>query len=264
MKTRLPVPNYSSRFFLCAWLALAAIPALAIVNVEQAIIGQASEGIHSTVDLLANGAAGNTDKSASKAELLTLWQHGTSTEYAQMQYAYGKSRGQVDTDKAFLHLRHRAALTQDWSTEEFVQFGRDPFARLTQRTLLGGGARWVLFEENKRSAGYLGFGAFRELETLSDRLGTNDPKSVALWRANSYLVLKRQLNEQVRVYSTTFYQPSVSHTADYRVLEQVSMLVKLDQHLDLKLSLDIAFDSQPPQTVQKRDLFYSTGIEFAF
>lgn len=42
------------------------------------------------------------------------------------------------------------------------------------------------------------------------------------------------------------------------------MLVKMAQNLDLKLSLDIAFDSRPPQTVQKRDLSYSTGLEFSF
>ena len=142
--------------------------------------------------------------------------------------------------------------------------GRDPFSRLTQRTLLGGGVRWVLFEENLKSAGYLGFGAFHEQETLSSKLGTSDPMRSVLWRANSYLVLKRQLNEQVRLYSTTYYQPAFADAADFRLLEQASILVKLDQHLDLKLSLDVSFDSKPPQTVQKRDLFYSTGLEFSF
>jgi len=85
--------------------------AQAIVNVEQAIIGQPMQGIHTTLDFLVNGAAGNADKSSSKADLLSLWQHETHTEFLQLQYAYGKSRGQVDTDRAFAHLRHRTAIT---------------------------------------------------------------------------------------------------------------------------------------------------------
>jgi len=247
-----------------AMLALQSPSAYAIVNVEHAIIGKPSEGMHTTVDLLANGASGNTDKSSSRAEILTLLQHDRHTEFLQFQYAYGKSRGQVDTDRAFAHLRHRTSLNESWAVEGFVQLGRDPFARLTKRTLLGGGMRWVMFEEGKKSAGYLGFGAFHEQEILTDKLGTSDPRETNLWRANTYLVLKGQVNEQVRLYSTTYYQPDTSGTGDYRILEQASMLVKMAQNLDLKLSLDIAFDSKPPQTVQKRDLSYSAGLEFSF
>lgn len=250
----------------CAYAALALLPvaARAIVNVEQAIIGQPAEGMHTSVALLADGASGNTDKSSTKMDVLSLWQHQQHTEFLQLQYAYGKSRGLVDTDRAFAHLRHRTALSPAWGVEVFAQVGRDPFARLAQRTLLGGGMRWVMFEQDKKSAGYLGFGAFHEHEVLNSKLGTSDALSVNLWRANTYLVLKGQLNEQVRVYSTTYYQPAVSDTQDYRVLEQASLLVKLAEKLDLKLSLDIAFDSRPPQSVQKRDMLYSSGLEYSF
>jgi len=250
---------------ICCAIALQfASPAQAIVNVEQAVIGQPSEGVHTSVDLRANGASGNTEKSATGMDVLSLWQHAQHTEFLQLQYSYGKSRGLVDTDRAFAHLRHRTAITPVWGAEIFAQTGRDPFARLAQRSLLGGGARMVLFETDKKSAGYLGFGAFHEHEVLNSALGTSDPLRVNLWRANTYLVLKDQLNEQVRVYSTTYYQPGVSYTRDFRVLEQASMLVKLGEKLDLKLSLDITFDSRPPQTVQKRDMLYGTGLEYSF
>jgi len=48
------------------------------------------------------------------------------------------------------------------------------------------------------------------------------------------------------------------------VLEQAALLVRLWEKLDLKLSLEVAFDSKPAQTVQKRDLLYSTGLEYSF
>ncbi len=255
--------KYFARLFLI-YGTLVASTANAIVNVEQAIIGQPAEGRHATLDLLANGASGNTEKSSIRLDSLNLWQHEKHTEFLQLQYAYGKSRGQVDTDSAFAHLRHRTAVTSTWGAEAFAQIGRNPFARLTRRTLLGGGARWIMFEENNVSAGYLGLGAFHEKETLTDKLGTTDQTHVSLWRYNSYLILKQQINEQVRVYNTTYYQPAFGDTSDYRILEQASMLVKLGDNLDLKISLDISFDSKPPQTVQKRDIVYSTGLEFSF
>lgn len=256
----------NTRFQFCLLLVALALasPARAIVNVEQAIIGKPAPGVHSTLDFLVNGASGNSEKSSSKAELLSLWQHGAHTEFLQLQYAYGKSWGVTDTDRAFAHLRHRTALDADWSGEAFAQLGRDPFARLTQRALLGGGLRRILFEHDKVSAAYLGIGLLREHETLSAKLGTSDATQSRLWRGNSYLVLKRQLGPQVRIYSTSYYQPALADAADYRVLEQASLLVKLDAHLDFKISLDIAFDSKPPQTVNKRDLFYSTGLEYTF
>jgi len=236
----------------------------AIVNVEQAIIGQPSEGVHTSLDLLVNGSSGNSNTSSSKANFLTLWQHDRYTDFLQLEYVYGKSNGQVDLDRAFAHLRHRTAISTSWAVEGFAQVGRDPFARLTKRTLLGGGMRWVMFEEEKISAGYLGFGAFYEQEILSDSLGTSDPNTSDLWRGNTYLVLKRQMNEQVRLYSTTYYQPAFSDIADYRIYEQASMLVKMADNLDLKLNLDITFDSKPPQTVEKRDLYYGAGLTFSF
>jgi len=258
------LPLKSTAQILVACAALLPCSALAIVDVEQAIIGKPSEGVHTSMDLLASGASGNTDTSLTKANLLSLWQHGEHTEFLQLQYTYGKSSGVTDTDHAFAHLRHRTAVSEDWAVEAFAQVGRDPFARLTKRTLYGGGMRWIMFEEEKISAGYLGFGAFYEKEKLTEEFGTTDPLESNLWRANSYLVLQHKFNDQVRVYSTTFYQPAFSDTKDYRVLEQASMLVKLRDNLDFKVSLDIAFDSKPPQTVEQKDTTYSTGLKFSF
>lgn len=252
-------------FRLCLYSALLfPVSAFAIVNVEQAIIGQPAEGLHTAFDLLASGASGNTDKSIVNANLLSLWQHDTDTEYLQVQYAHGKSRGQTDMDNAFIHLRHRTVIGENWGVEGFVQTGRNRFARLVQRTLLGGGLRWTLFEKKQKAGLYLGLGAFYEWETLDYVAGTADLLHKQLWRANSYLIWKHQFNEQTRFSNTLYYQPAFSNIANYRTLEQALVLVKLGENLDLKLSLEIAYNSKPPQTVKKRDVLYSTGLQFSF
>lgn len=252
------------QLFSCCAFALLSFSAHAIVNMEQAIVGRPAAGLHTTVDMFIHNASGNTEKRSAKADLLTLFQHGEHTEFLQIQYAYGSSGGQADTDRAFAHLRHRTELNAGWSIEGFAQVGKDAFARLKQRTLAGGGLRRILFEKGKVSAGYLGLGAFHEQEVLSEQLGTSDPMYERRWRANSYLVLKQQFNEQVRVYNTLYYQPDVADTVDFRLLEQASVLVQMGQNLDLKLSLEISYDSRPPQMVQQRDVVYSTGLEFSF
>ena len=250
--------------FVCSALALFSCSAQAIVNVEQAIIGHDTDGVHTTLGLLASGANGNSIHSKTKADLLTLWQHEKNSEFLQMQYANGQSQGQVDTDNAFIHLRHRSDITDSLGIEGFAQVGQDHFARLSRRTLIGTGLRWVVFENDKKSAAYIGTGIAQEQETLSPVAGINDLTQKTTWRATTYLVLKRQYNDMVRLNSATFYQPSIANADDFRLLEQASLLVKLDDHLDLKINLDISFDSMPPQTVQKHDLLYSTGLEYKF
>lgn len=245
-------------------LILFSCQAKAIVNLEQAIIGPATDGFHSRIDLLASGNSGNTENNRYKVDLLTLLQHEDNTEFLQVQYAYGTSLGQIDTDNAFAHLRHRTEIDSFWGVEAFAQVSRDLFARLTQRTLLGGGVRWILFEENKKSAAYFGLGAFHEQETRTSTIGTTDATETDLWRANAYLVLKYQFNDKVRLINNTYYQPALYDPGNFRLLEQASLLVKLDDHLDLKLSLEASFDSRPPQTVKSNDIFYSTGLAYSF
>jgi len=238
--------------------------AMAIINVEQAIIGPAEEGLHNRIEASVDGASGNTEKIGAKAELLSQWQHGSHAEFLLLQYAYGKSSGLLDTNRFFAHLRHRTQISENWGIEGFGQVGRDPFARMSLRTLLGGGVRWTLMEEPKKAGVYLGLGVFHEHEKLSFRRGTTDPLESRVWRANSYLVLKRQVNEQVRLYSTTYYQPEISRLSDFRLLEQFAIAIKLETNLDLKLSLDVTHDSRPPQGVKHTDVRYSTGISIDF
>ncbi len=242
---------------------LAPLPALAIVNVEKAIIGPEADGVSHVVNVAVNGASGNTEKSSIKADLLSQWKHQQHTEFLMLRYNYGTSRGQVDSNKAFLHVRHRTDLNTLWAVEALAQIGRDPFARLSRRTLLGGGLRVTLLEKAGVAAVYLGLGGFYERERLSVTAATSDTSS-SLWRSSNYLVLKRRFNDQLRMNSTTYYQPAFRQLKDYRLLQEMSAYVKVMDHVDLKLSLDFSFDARPPQSVKSTDLRYSSGLEMRF
>ncbi|MDX8381951.1 MAG: DUF481 domain-containing protein [Ghiorsea sp.] len=235
----------------------------AIVNVSQSVTDSKVDGLKHTVNISGDGAQGNTEKNTVKANILSQWTHGEHTDFAWIEHAYGKSKGVTNTDRTFAHLRHRTRLDDFWAVEGFVQKGRDAFTRLSDRTLLGGGARLSVIEKEGKRGLYVGLGAFYERERLIQDVGTTDIES-KLWRGNVYVIYKQQINEQVQISSTTYYQPALSQNSDYRLLEQAALHVAMFSNVQLKISLDYSYDSKPPQTIRQNDLRYSTGVEIKF
>lgn len=245
----------------CLWLP---VPAHAIVSIGQAMIGPVKNGLHTNIELAINGVSGTTTSNNTLGGLFSEWKHGKYTDFLLLQYAYGQSNGQINNNRAFMHLRHRMQISDRWGVEAFAQAMRDPVTRMIARNLLGGGVRYTLLERSDKAAAYLGFGAFYEYERLSAKVGTTDPLNTRLWRNNTYLVLKRQLNEHLSVYSVTYYQPALSDMGNYRVLENAAGSVKLYKNLNLKLSASVYYDSRPPQGVKRTYVLYSTGITVDF
>ncbi|MDX8397252.1 MAG: DUF481 domain-containing protein [Mariprofundaceae bacterium] len=250
-------------FALSSLILLAPQLCAAVTNVDQAVIGSQPEGVQHRAVIAIDAARGNTVKSSIKSELLSQWKHDQHTEFLLFKYLYGTSRNKVDRHSGFIHLRHRTQLDPLWAIEAFGQVGRNPFARLSSRSLLGGGVRLSILEVAKKSAIYLGLGGFYEKESLNKTSGTTDSQS-RMWRGNSYLVLRHRFSEQLRLNSTTYYQPSITASNDFRLLEQLSIDVQVMQHAALKISLDYSYDSKPPQSVKPADLSYQTGLEITF
>ncbi len=245
------------------WLFFLPQTAQAIVSIDQTIADSKQQGLTHQLHLALDGASGNTEKNSIKADLLSQWRHGQHVDFLIVKHAYAKSSGAVNTDRTFLHLRHRTELENDWAAEVFVQTGRDNFTRLSNRSLAGGGARFTAVEDAQSLAVYLGLGAFYESEILNKKVGTTD-LDTQLWRGNFYLVFRKVINEQVGISSTTYYQPSIEGGNDYRLLEEASARIQMFENVELKLSIDYTYDSRPPQTVKPNDFRYSTGFEIRF
>ncbi len=250
--------------FLLLLMALWPLNAFAIINVEEAQIGAPAEGVSGRLNLDVQGLSGNTNKINAGAGGLLQWHGDRLTDFILLHYAFGKSNGRTDTNKAFGHLRHRFEVDKLWAVEGFAQVSRDEFARLSFRGLLGGGIRLTLREEESSRAAYLGLGGFYEREILHLAPNTTDPRRTTTWRGNVYLLLKYRLNEHIRFANTLYYQPAFSRPSDFRLLEEAGLYVPLHGNLDLKLTLEVAHDSRPPQTVKKTDVIYSTGLELNF
>jgi len=250
--------------FVMTCLLFCPAVALAIVNVEAVHIGAPTEGFSGTATASAGGASGNSNRFRGRADARLQWHADKHTDFAVFSYAYGKSRGRTDTNREFAHLRHRFQFAPAWALEGFAQAERDEFARLSFRGLVGGGLRRTLLEKDDVAAVYLGLGAMFEREILRRDFRTSDPRDASVGRANTYLSIQTRFNAQTRFSSTIFYQPDVADAADFRLLEEAALHVRLADGMDLRLNVEVRHDSRPPQTVKTTDIIYTTGITVDF
>jgi len=245
---------------MMGWMA----GAHAIVNIESLRTGEPPQGYSGSMNLAVDGQSGNTEKLGINAGARLQWHRGAVTNFALLRYTYGETSGIQDTNKLFSHARHIRRVSEDTAYEGFIQAERNTFARLSFRGLMGGGVRLKLLETPGVKSLHLGLGGFFSRETLQERTGLTDGGSQNIWRFSTYLNYLHRLNDQVRVLSTTYYQPAMDDFSDYRLLEEATLSVKMNDKLSLNLSLDLTHDSKPPQSVKKTDTTYSTGIEYSF
>jgi len=244
----------------CCWSG----PSLAIVNMENMRIGPSEPGFSGNLDLSAAANNGNTDKKEYALDSRLQWQQAQTTDFIVLAYDYGESNEERVTNSRFLHARHVKQFQPRRAWEAYGQLEKNEFTRLSYRGLVGGGLRFTLAEEAERIGLYLGVGAYTTREKLEKRAGLTDDGVENYERASFYLSYKHHLNPQVSLISTTYYQPRLDDSGDYRALEQAALAVKMNDHLALKLAIDINHDSKPPQAIRDTDVRYFSGLSFRF
>lgn len=243
------------------------IPLLFVSTVVHAIVNM--EGLHTTtprpgwsgnIDLALSGTQGNSDTVSHSGGARAQYHRGADTVFFLVSRQYGESGGIRNSDKWFSHLRliHQ---TRDWlALEGYLQGESDAFARLELRTLAGAGVRFTPYSQEGIGQVHLGLGAFRVREQIDHAFA--DSGTDELTRLNSYLVLKYQISESAALVSSTYYQPDVADSGDYRLLEQAALKVQLTDRLDLVVSADYRHDSRPPTGVNDADFSYRTALSF--
>jgi len=181
------------RLLLIFFLLFAPCTALAIVNAEDLDLNIEEDGFAGKGGISVNGSSGNTDKINGEGSLRLLWRYGDHTSMLAGSHAYGKSRGNRDTNKSFVHLRYRYALNAVRAVEVFTQAQQNEFARLKLRTLFGGGLRYSRAVSSHVL--HLGLGSFYELERLRAAANTPDTR---LWRGNIYFAWHFAVNDSLR------------------------------------------------------------------
>lgn len=251
------------RLLLSLLFALFSQSALAIVSMQDIHLHPPGEGFGGRIAFDLNSLSGNSNKEEYNVGGNLNYRSGKSTSILLLDTAYGESLGVPYTNRSFGHLREIYQSTPLLAWEAFVQRESDVFARLSLRQLYGGGARFT-FNPGDHSLIYLGTGVFNESETLDNKAGTTDSGKTDLVRGNLYLVFKYILNDDLKLINSTYWQPALSDTADWRLLESLALSVSISKKLSLKMSLGYRNDSQPPQKLGPVDRSFSSSLEYRF
>ncbi len=243
-------------------LLLMPICSNAIVNTSSIHTSTPEKGLHGEVKLSINTKSGNTESERFTTAAKFTYQQKGSTDYLILKGDYGTTTGVKTSQSVLVHLRRILPWTQKIDLELFTQAENSPFNRLTYRALGGGGARYHFIEKTENVAVIAGAGAFYLQEEIDS---TSTDSGVAnLWRGNGYLVLEYQLNDFTTLSSTTYYQPNLENSADYRMLEDASILLTLSKSLAVEMSYQMSFDSQPPIGVKDQDQQIITTLNYRF
>lgn len=239
------------------------MPVQAIVNLDALHFDQPEQGMSGDLELLMSGTSGNSDTSNASIDGQLNWVQERYINLLLFGYQYGKSNNVTSINKSFIHYRHihRINETLDW--EAFTQISQNEFTRLSYRGLLGGGVRFAIAKSD-RHKGFLGVGGFYSKEKTEYRVGLTDDGVVTVTRGNFYFLSRYQVQPTIKWSNVIYYQPRLSEPADFRALLQSKLDFKINSSLNFRVSLDVAHDSQPSQTIEKTDITYSTGLKWHF
>ncbi len=166
----------------------------------------------------------------------------------------------IDDEKfvssGFEHLRYNRNISQRLIYEAFIQTQFNEQLLLNLRVLLGTGIRYGL-NRNVNNPIYVGMSYMYEYDVENHGEVTHLDH-----RLSNYLSMKIKLSDQVKFYSTTYYQPLLTSFKDYRLSTQNNLVVGISQRLKLNTSFSLIYDSRAPEGAPKLTHALKMGLRF--
>jgi hypothetical protein len=215
------------------------------------------QGLVGSLGFRLSGTTGNTDKLMGSVSTTNGYLSEKREVLVLASYRYGQSRGEKDTNTGSVHLRHTRHYKDIPDIEVFTQWQFDEFAKLNSRPLAGAGLRESLIKTQNQFL-YLGLGAFYERQ---DREDSPDKNAT---RINSYLSYLNRVNKNVEASVVLYYQPDASKTQDARVNADAGFEFALSSKTTFSSSLNLSYDSRPPEGVTTTDVTYFSGLHFRY
>lgn len=96
----------------------------------------------------------------------------------------------------------------------------------------------------------------------SIRKGPRLPAYLSISNGRNFYL--RGFNAQAHLNAIAYYQPAMRESADFCLLAQGELMIRMNEHFDWQVRLDYSFDARPPQAVKSTDLRYRTGMSLTF
>ena len=79
-----------------------------------------------------------------------------------------------------------------------------------------------------------------------------------------FLTLRLVTSENLVIASTTYLQPVVANWGDLRTLVNFRLATSVTDDLDLTVSFDLRYDSEPPDATSALDTSLRTGLRYSY
>jgi hypothetical protein len=243
--------------YLVLALTLVIFPSLmkseAIVNVED----QRKEGeigFFSSTSIALNGTRGNVHRNFYSINLRFDNNSKDLESFLIMQKTRMKRNQKLMDDSSFVHGRLIFINESKYSTEIFVQQGKNPFRRYAHRNVIGVGTRFALAENSRLGVGVL----YEDEEDLQSR--SNETERLAVYFHDSF-----NITENIDFNTTLYYQPSLNeYDDDYKASIIGSFDFTVNQKVKISLVYSGFYDSAPPVGAINHDEQLATKFSYSF
>lgn len=200
---------------------------------------------------------GNAEKSRAGVQTLNAFNDEENEYLVIGNYKYGESRGTKDQNEGSAHVRYARWFFPYLAGETFIQRSINEFQNLFYRQLYGAGMRYAVFKE-ENSALYTGAGAFYEDEKLRTGIRNRDT------RGNFYVSYLNEISETAMFSLVTYYQPNADDLQDFRLNVTTGLSSAITEKWTMNLSIDLMYDSRPPDGVSTQDTAYTAGLAYKY
>jgi len=246
---RLPILTIGLLFSLASYTQVINVEALRIVSDTTGWFGGLGTefSIQKNTTLLYNLS---TNVHAQHKGKKNLWLAVADVEFLD-------AGGESFVNNGYTHLRFNRKLNYITRWEAFSQLQYNNITKIDLRWLIGTGPRFKLLHGEINKA-YLGVLLMHEYEEESK--GTIQKNQ----RIGSYLSFNITPTKNIKIVSTTYFQPIIKDLADYRASTENSLEVALIEKLALTVTYNLAYDSTPFKEVPSTTYSLTNGLKWKF
>ncbi len=251
--------------FACASPISAQVNIFTVATMNQM---QLKPGWYNSIALDFTYRAGNTELLTLRTQFRTDYLASTYHGFVFGSLQQGRQSGTFFINKGMAHGRIIRNLISHILLESFIQKQFNQSIRLIERNLAGSGLRFSLRPRKTVTADkhkfnlYLGIGAMWEHERINDKdvgeIGTH------IARSTNYINWTGELGERIATTATGYYQGRIGNAADYRILFQGNVTIRITNKLAFPLRVNFRYDNEPPIGIQKHDVEIFNGVRYTF
>ena len=228
-----------------------------IINVENKRFSSDKDGFVGTFDLGLNLIKNTAHILQFNNNVQLQYSKENHTYLLLNDISFVQKEGEEDwLNKGYQHFRY-IYQNKKLGFEGFIQHQYDKAQKIQLRMLMGAGARWQLVKNDSLQFA-MGFSTMNEYENPVDA----DP--FVQIRLSYYLSCAFQVNENISLSTTNYYQPLLTNWRDYRMSSQTTLKLALNKQFEFKIAGNITFDSQPAEAVPLLNYHVINGVSYEF